>query len=246
MKSKVKAFFLSFIPGLGHIYLGENNRGLIFLGGFLSYIFTASFLNHSYDIIGGYSRVFEAAIPALWIFNVLDCVINAEKINKGMINLANDKSSEDERKLISFMLSVIPGLGQLYLGEREKGQKLLSLFLVVYILSSLVNIDILRLGIPAIIIYSILDLMNIKGIRETTEINFSGKWFDNWVKLLGVVFIAAGVIALANRFLGEFVDNRVVYMIKDYTKVILSSVILIGFGIKMLFMGRPREINRED
>ncbi|WP_160673011.1 hypothetical protein [Clostridium sp. C8-1-8] len=246
MKSKTKAFFLSFIPGLGHIYLGENNRGLIFLGGIVSYLFTVGFLDRSYDMIGDYSRVFNAALPILWAFNILDCMINADKINKGMINLADENNIEADRKLIAYMLSVLPGLGQLYLGEKEKGQKLFCVFLVIYVFSSLVNIDILKIGVPAVIIYSILDLMNVRATNGITEINFSGKWFENWVKILGFIFIAAGIITLGNRFLGQFVDTRIEYMIRDYTKVILSSVVLIGFGVKMLFMGKPKDISRED
>lgn len=245
MKSKVKAFFLSFIPGLGHIYLGQSNRGLIFLGGFFTFVFSASYIGHSQSLIGGgYGRLLEGAIPLVWILCLVDCLINTDRVNKGTISL--DEEENRNVKLIAYLLSIVPGLGHIYYGRKEKGQKLLYIFLIVYILAAIMSFDLIRFGVLAVIIYSVLDLMNIKVVSEYSEIDFQGKNFDNWVKVLGVVMIGAGVVTLCNKFLGEFFDGRMAYLIRDYAKVIVSSGILIGFGIKILSIAKPKSISEEE
>ncbi|QKG83484.1 hypothetical protein GXN76_02695 [Kroppenstedtia pulmonis] len=62
-KSKSATFFLSFIPGLGHFYLGLMNRGLqlmlLFFGSF--------YLFHFLDFI-------PYLIPVIWFYGIFDAL----------------------------------------------------------------------------------------------------------------------------------------------------------------------------
>ncbi len=62
-KSKGLTFFLSFIPGLGHLYLGLMNRGLQLMILFISAIFFAEAL-----------RLIGLAIPIIWFFSLFDAL----------------------------------------------------------------------------------------------------------------------------------------------------------------------------
>ncbi|MBM6618848.1 hypothetical protein [Bacillus suaedaesalsae] len=62
-KSKGLTFILSFVPGLGHFYLGLMNRGLQFMIMF----FASTFLADSFFLFG-------VAIPIIWFFTLFDAL----------------------------------------------------------------------------------------------------------------------------------------------------------------------------
>jgi len=64
-KSKALTFFLSFVPGLGHYYLGLMNRGLQFMVGFFGFIFLMNFLN---------LNSFPFLLPIIWFYSLFDAL----------------------------------------------------------------------------------------------------------------------------------------------------------------------------
>jgi len=67
--SKVLTFFLSFCPGVGHLYLGAMNRGLQFLIIFFGSIFVVNFLR-----LG----VFPFWLPIIWFYGLFDALQKAD------------------------------------------------------------------------------------------------------------------------------------------------------------------------
>ena len=65
-KSKFLTFILSFVPGLGHYYLGQMTRGLHFMVLFFGSIFLFSFLNLNYS--------FPFFIPIIWFYSLFDAL----------------------------------------------------------------------------------------------------------------------------------------------------------------------------
>ena len=64
-KSKALTFFLSFVPGLGHYYLGLMNRGLQFMVTFFGFIFLMDFMH---------LNSFPFLLPIIWFYNLFDAL----------------------------------------------------------------------------------------------------------------------------------------------------------------------------
>jgi hypothetical protein len=76
-KSPALAGFLSFFPGLGHLYLGLYQRG-IFFG--LAFVICISLSAH------GHGGFFGPLIAFVWFFGVIDAVRQAHAINRGYVS----------------------------------------------------------------------------------------------------------------------------------------------------------------
>ncbi len=72
-KSKGLTFFLSFIPGAGHLYLGLMNRGLQFLILFFGTIFISNIL---------ISGMFQFLLPVIWLYCLFDALQQYNKIKE--------------------------------------------------------------------------------------------------------------------------------------------------------------------
>ncbi|WP_066174756.1 hypothetical protein [Bacillus marinisedimentorum] len=62
-KSKGLTFFLSFVPGLGHFYLGLMNRGLQIMIAFFSVMFLSDLFH-----------LFGFLMPVIWFFGLFDAL----------------------------------------------------------------------------------------------------------------------------------------------------------------------------
>jgi TM2 domain-containing membrane protein YozV len=68
--SKLVTFFLSFIPGVGHLYLGAMNRGLQFLIVFFTSLFLYNFLS---------LMVIPFWLPIVWFYCLFDALQLADQ-----------------------------------------------------------------------------------------------------------------------------------------------------------------------
>ena len=73
-KSKGLTFFLSFVPGLGHYYLGQMMRGLQIMILFFGSLFLFSFL--------GFEMFFPFFVPVIWFYSLFDALQQNRKINE--------------------------------------------------------------------------------------------------------------------------------------------------------------------
>lgn len=102
-KSKGLTFILSFLPGLGHFYLGLMNRGLQFMIMF----FAATFLAESFFLFG-------LAIPIIWFFTLFDALQQHRNIKERneIIDepLFNWGSLQDKKYIVGWVLIALGGL----------------------------------------------------------------------------------------------------------------------------------------
>lgn len=70
-KSKALTFFLSFVPGVGHLYLGLMNRGLQFL---IIFFGTTLFSNLFF------SNIFNFILPIIWFYCLFDALQQYNKL----------------------------------------------------------------------------------------------------------------------------------------------------------------------
>lgn len=66
----------------------------------------------------------------------------------------------------NFLLSFVPGAGQMYQGFLKKGTSIMSIFFAEILLAGIVNIDWLLLGLPVIWAYSFFDSLNTNSLPD--------------------------------------------------------------------------------
>src|SRR5690606_1566297 len=151
MKSPVVAFFLTFISGLGHLYIGRFIRAFFYLGGSIGIILLSAFIYFTTN--GEELAIFFGAIGVfiLWGINMLDMIVTIlnkhngvftpkpiYQIVNGQIVLVPQTPSDpllqaqsDERIKI-ILLSIIPGLAHLYMNLLKRGISILVSFFAVF------------------------------------------------------------------------------------------------------------------
>ncbi len=74
-RSPAAAFWLSLLPGLGHIYLGLVSKGAVFA------LLTVGLI----DILDSGAEAFGILVPVYWVFVMLDAHRSAHAINRGEV-----------------------------------------------------------------------------------------------------------------------------------------------------------------
>jgi hypothetical protein len=114
-KSPGLAGFLSFFPGLGHLYLGLYQRAFAFAGAFCVLIF---FNSH-----GRIAVLSGPATAFVWFFGIIDAVRQAKAINRGFVAESGFATVAQIRKASEGTGSltwgvILVGLGSLWIIDR--------------------------------------------------------------------------------------------------------------------------------
>lgn len=257
-KSKLLTFILSTLPGLGHIYLGLIQRGLMFLVAaafvFLSGIFT-SFMLH----------IFSEGIPFIilvfiWLAAVVDSLVLNDRINqkynRGMgegqdctqvINRIEEEMKEQNGKILALTFSIVPGAGHMYIGQMEKGLQLMAGFFLALYLSDFLSLSLLLMAAPLLWFYSIFDIMHkINQPEKEQKPTYLGSVFrDNQLsgkagKYLGIGLIVVGALMVLNKIVMPQIATYLDYQIMEYAKTIVIAVLFIAGGVKLMMGSRDK------
>lgn len=184
-KNPLLAFFLAFIPGIGHHYLNRKFRGIMYeIGVFGAIIFslflfaTGSYSAEGFIIIG------LVIAFGIWVISMIDMIItllryqsqrvetpavDGESIQKNQPILENDRFH-------TILLSFIPGLGHFQLGLMNRGLTFLISFFglgtIIFFLTVITHQGgfIAFLGIlPIIWIYCIFDTVQLLNRKQAGE-----------------------------------------------------------------------------
>lgn len=188
-KSPLVAFLLSFIPGVGHLYIGRVFRFILYAGGFSAPIAFLLLI----AIMDGYTDdtfVFVMLLISVVFgaINFLDMLVTiaggkhsafqpkAELHNGIMVEADPLTYIEQQEKAKVMMLSIVPGLGHMYMGLLQRGITLLITFAASFgiVLFTAVVLDapiilILWLALPIIWIYGIFDAMSLLNRKQKGE-----------------------------------------------------------------------------
>lgn len=203
-KNPIVALLLSFIPGVGHAYLGRPIRFLMYGGGFfgpLALIFfilvTNTYREDSLIIF----LLFVAAVS--WGINMLDMVLtllsgNQKNIRQaagaaGMMHESEYGYMEQQReKTHTMLMSIIPGLGHMSIGQLQRGITFLiaflGLFSIVIFISIVTNATgflIFLLGLPVIWIYSMFDAVQQLQRKQRGELLIDRPFFEEFENYIG-------------------------------------------------------------
>lgn len=143
-------------------------------------------------------------------------------------------------RFFNFVFACIPGAGLMYNGLIKVGVEILVAFIAVISIGTFAGMEFM---IPIFIIpiwfYSFFKTFEVTRIRERGElledksIIFSEGTLKNelsnnsMIKIVAILFIAIGAIALLNKLLHDF---AIYWEVREY----LSPVIFIGIGIYIL------------
>jgi hypothetical protein len=155
------------------------------------------------------------------------------------------RPGRDIRGGARFILSIVPGLGHLYMGLFQRGfQFLVGTVLGAFIIGMLFA-PMIGFWIPGMIFFSIFDAREVhlriaqglevedKGIVDTRTWRFD--WNNRYV---GYALVAIGALALYNSLVEDalrvFLDPNVYYQVARAIRGVTMGVLAIGAGLWLL------------
>ena len=132
----------------------------------------------------------------------------------------------------SFILSLIPGVGYMYLGLMKRGvQTMVAFFGSIFVTSFIGFEELMSLVVPVVIFYSIFDTQQlVKKINEGIPVEDTPFWDIKNIpfnqKWLGYALIVIGFLALM---------SNSPLAIPFWFKRMLPPVIIIGLGVAILY-----------
>lgn len=254
---RLHTMLLSFVPGLGHFYLGLMNRGLTFLIGFFGLgvmvIFIAAITSQ-----GGFIA-FLGILPVIWIFNMFDTMQQLsrkqngeELVDRTVLEDFEETRKEQGRKskALATILSMFPGAGHMYLGLQRRGLQLMAAFLFsIYILDTL-RLSLFLFLIPLIWFYSFFDALqkvSKHGDEELEDIPIVSylinhqKWVGIGLIVLGIYYMFTNIVVpVLGPVMNEAFGVDFNYWYYQYFQMIVISIIFIGGGIKLLIGSKSK------
>jgi len=193
-KSPLVAFLLSLLPGFGHLYIGRVFRFIVYAGGFFGPLALLFLMMVGGGYLDGEFVAFALVVSGLvGLVNMLDMLITIaggkhrafhpvsatmERDEYGNLRHVYDplEAKEQSEKSKLMMLSMIPGLGHMYMGLLTRGITLMILFVGVFgvtlflgMILDTISILILWLALPIIWIYGMFDALALLGARQKGE-----------------------------------------------------------------------------
>lgn len=189
-RNLVLAFFLSFIPGVGFLYLDRKFRGTMYFFSFFTMFFGSAFL--AFGANEEQAAFLVAFIGAMiFLIQMIDMVVMLLKRNvqdpQQVVVQGNDAHSQpivvshtsSNEQFLTLLLSLIPGLGHFHLGLMNRGLAFLLTFfgsiMMVFFIAILTGYGgfLVFLGISAVIwifnLFDIVQLLKRKGEGDVLE-----------------------------------------------------------------------------
>lgn len=167
----------------------------------------------------------------------------------------------------TFIFSLIPGAGELYMGFFKQGLSLMGLCAVISVVASFLGIEELLMVLPLIWFYSFFHVHHLRSLppEEFHAIEDKFLFFENCDfqlgtlteqrrKVLAVVLVAVGIILLWNSvmsmlqwILPDFI-GEILWRLENLLPRLLIAVLILYAGVRML-RGTPvkkEEMEDED
>lgn len=159
---------------------------------------------------------------------------------------------------LTFMCSLVPGVGHMYLGMMRKGLGVMSLFMGIIAVTYLTGLDFLLFALPVIWFYSFFDSMNLRlksqEERDMLDMTFSqslggylrrdfGGFFAKRHLFAGIVLIFLGFYIFAQQFvylLPDGIDNVVRSILRDLPTLAIGAIIIV-IGIRLCMPQKKSE-----
>ncbi|MEW6622958.1 MAG: hypothetical protein AB1420_07515 [Bacillota bacterium] len=257
-KSKLLTFILSFIPGLGQIYLNHTVRGLIFLFAAIGTILATFILVEVFGFWSGQGLLI--LLPIIWLVAMVDSMILVGRINDNWTGDGSEQNqlnhmelTKQNRQLIAMALSVIPGAGHMFLGLQKQGIQLMTMFFFIIFFTDTLRLSFLMFTLPIIWFFGVFDTLKKVSSDEPLEdedilllswIKGESNWSMGRHRVIGYGLIGLGLILILNRVAFPLISEFISWRISQYAQTGLIALLFIIGGIKML-MGSKEEAGEE-
>ncbi|KAA0944386.1 hypothetical protein FQ087_19195 [Sporosarcina sp. ANT_H38] len=180
-KNPLLAFFLTFIPGVGHFYLNRKVRGFVYGAGavlpFISGLFLFIFFYSEEPLILGF--VTAVIVTAISLMDMLLYLLKNPRVpilTDQMQQTTTETKTGDNERFYTILLSFIPGLGHFQLGLMNRGLTFLIGFFglgtMILFISAFTNQGefLVFLGIlPVLWVYNMFDAVHQVGKKLRGE-----------------------------------------------------------------------------
>lgn len=245
-KSKFLTFLLSFIPGISHFYLGYPDKGAIYLFLFAGFSISTVVLGF---VTGSEIFLFLlfAGVAFIWLIALIDAFSTLSRIPyyKGEnieSEIDSDKQKDENKKIITLGLSLIPGAGHMYLGYQKRGLLFMATFLFSVFFMGWLNLSFLLFLLPLIWFYSFFDAYHILNGEEIEEIYMSNLLPKIKEKHIGIGLISLGLLIILQKILYPMIAIYLDYQITNYIQTSIVALIFIVGGIKILTNKREKKM----
>lgn len=171
--------------------------------------------------------------------------------------------SRKRNGFFTFIFSLLPGAGEMYLGFLKQGASIMILFFGVCVVSSMFSNGALMLLLPVIWFYSFFHVHNINLLSDEEFYAIEDKFLfinnedgnkifsgDKSRKVFAAILIIIGLSSIWNmlveyiRYLTDMFGWEITWLIKMFRNVptLVLSIVLIVFGV-YLIKGKKTEID---
>ncbi|OAA86840.1 hypothetical protein [Clostridium ljungdahlii] len=167
-------------------------------------------------------------------------------------------------KISTFIFSLLPGAGHMYMGFMKMGISFMSAFFFVIFIAGWLDIGPLLFVLPLIWFYSFFDCINKRYSSDEEFLNLEDNYLFSLDKLLkvdqkvftkqrlfvGIVCLFLGLYLIWNNVMNTLwghIPNEVYEMLSDVTRTaprIIIGIAIIVAGIKLI-KGKKREMDKD-
>ncbi|WP_435925342.1 hypothetical protein [Paenibacillus sp. DYY-L-2] len=191
-RSRMLAFLLNFIPGLGHLYWGKKGRGItypiLFFGGIFFGLMVAM-ATHTGEFV-----LFTGVMALLlWGISMLDLLITmlrepaAQERNPFDPDGLPRRGDAEKERFFTILLSFIPGLGHFQLGIMQRGLSFLIMFFglitMLFVVTGVTHEPVFLLFLallPIIWLYCMFDAVQLIHRKQAGEMLTDRSLLDEW------------------------------------------------------------------
>lgn len=169
--------------------------------------------------------------------------------------------TKQKRGFWTFVFSLIPGAGEMYMGFMRRGMSIMIVFWLLIALSGLMSTGIFLFGIPLLWFYSFFNVHNLKGLSEEEFYSIQddyafhidefvvdkGGFVRKYRNVIAGIFILIGCSILWDglyRVLLRIIPENfhfIVYFISDIVPKFAVGIGIILLGI-LLIRGKKKEL----
>ena len=167
-------------------------------------------------------------------------------------------------RFLTFIFSMFPGAGHMYMGFMKMGVSFASVFLFLMFISSWLHMRIFSFLIPLIWIYSFFDCMNKVGLDEDKLSLLEDKYLFSLNELLkidrnvlekrrlvigfillflGIYLVGDNLMDVLERYIPYEIYSSIYHSMREVPQVIMGIVIVV-FGMKLI-QGKNRGSENE-
>lgn len=168
-------------------------------------------------------------------------------------------------RFLTFMFSLLPGAGHMYLGLMKNGVSLMAVFFLVVFLSSWLNIGPLIYVIPVVWFYSFFDCLNKSSMTDEEFTAYNDEYllsFDSIFKVdndlikkkgmfIGIVLLFFGGYLLLQNVIDAMRPFYSIEFLKpimdiiEYLPKLIVSFAIIALGLHLI-KGKKKESEKDD